>query len=855
MKPPSIRQFNLFLIISFLEGIGVVFYMLTIPGDPKNAVLLGYSANRLLMLASAIIMLLLLVMAGTIKSLRERLRTIILPSPWLVKRARIILWVTFLLAWLTIWMPPYRLGGGSASFIRLQPLLIWFELLVLQFSLLVWMSEPDINRQSTWKAALKNKKGWLPWVILFLSAIVLFGGLTLAKSEFTGNQLYFPPGAPLSALQVFIVWGLFSLLLIEDSRREKRSAKHRFWIVLIFLLIWGLTFLAWQSARLPCTDDRPGPFPPNYLCYPSVNDAAYSIGSHYITLGEGVNNHWLTDKPLYMAFLALAQSVAGAEIDRYLTFQVAVIALLPALLFLLGRKYFGRAYGFLLAALFAIQGYYSILLYRQAGSVNAKLENPEVLTALVLLLCGYCAAKWLRQPTHVEWAILSGGLLSLATLLRFNPLFIAPVLLLALILSARHPFKSLIRPILFFFLTFILVFAPWFLSARDASGQNYYVTKVEQVISSRFSRQQVQNISPLPSKGAGEPSTEEPLVENTSSSHLLTYDLGEIGKAGAEGMVFHFFNNLYSGLAKLPTTLKFHEINEQVNEGIWDFTKTQPIWKANLKLENLIAMALSLALVLAGILSAWRTYGAAGLTGLILQLGYYLGNSVSQTSGGRYLEPVHWVTLIYYGLGILTVSRFVYSIFSSSTQIATPGMKETPADSTDQSVQPAPKRHPSFLLGACLLVGLILPALNLLPSKLPAETDPITEQTAAQMLTEQGVVTTAQWQQFLSDPDRVVISGAAYHPRYYRSNFYRKGNLSFEVTLLASDHVYIGYSPRIQPESPYPDGSSTILVGCRLAEDTLWSANRVITELIAVINLEKDQNLLYDAENDWSCRQ
>lgn len=185
---------------------------------------------------------------------------------------------------------------------------------------------------------------------------------------------------------------------------------------------------------------------------------------------------------------------------------------------------------------------------------------------------------------HVEWAILSGGLPS-ASLCCVSILFFAvPVLLLALILSARHPFKSLIRPILFFFLAFILVFAPWFLSARDASGQNY-VTKVEQVISSRFSRQQVQNIS-SPSKGAGEPSTEEPLVENTSSSHLLTYDLGEIGKRRWRNA---FFISSIISIPVLPNCLqpfKFHEINEQVNEGIWDFTKTQPIWKANLKLET-----------------------------------------------------------------------------------------------------------------------------------------------------------------------------------------------------------------------------------------------------------------------------
>ena len=838
-----------------LEGIGVALYMLAIPGDPKNAVLWGYSANRLLLLTAAFMVLLLLVLGGTNKSFRERVRTKIIPSPWLTKHTGGILWVTFLLLWLTVWVPPYRLAEGSAIFVRLQPLLLWLELLVFQCALLAWLAETGFNWQSIRKSATDKKRGWRLWLVLFLSVIALFGVLALTKGEFSGNQLYFPPGAPLSALQVFLFWGLLPLLLRKESRQEKNPTRRILWTVLPFLLIWGLTFLAWQSAHLPCTDDRPGPFPPNYLCYPNVNDAAYSIGSHYITLGEGVYNRWLTDKPLYMAFLALAQSVAGVEIDRYLSFQVAIIALLPALLFLFGRKYFGKAYGFLLAAIFAVQGYFSILLYRQVGSVNAKLENPEVLTALLLLLFGYCAAKWLHQPTHVGWAILSGGLLSLATLLRFNPVFITPVLLLVLIFAGRNPFKNLIRPILLFLLAFILVFGPWFLSARDASGQNYYVTKVEQVISSRFSHQQVQTNSPLPSEDTGEPASEEPLPGNTSGSHLLTYDLGEIGKAGAEGMVFHFFNNLYSGLAKLPTTLKLHVIDEQVKEGIWDFTKTQPIWKAKLKPENLVAMALSLALVLAGIVYAWRTYGIAGLTGLILQLGYYLGNSVSQTSGGRYLEPVHWVTLMYYSLGILLVSRFVISIFSSSSQAGTIKLTETSENSSGRAIHASQKRSPSLLLGACLLAGLILPALNLLPSKLPAETDPAIEQTAAQILTNHGLVTAAQWQQFLSDPDQVVISGAAYHPRYYRSNFYRKGNLSFEVTLLASEHVYIGYSPRIQPESPYPDGSSTILVGCRLAEDTLWSANRVITELIAVISLEGNQPLLYDAGNDWSCRE
>jgi len=63
------------------------------------------------------------------------------------------------------------------------------------------------------------------------------------------------------------------------------------------------------------------------------------------------------------------------------------------------------------------------------------------------------------------------------------------------------------------------------------------------------------------------------------------------------------------------------------------------------------------------VLAAYRKFGLAGLTGVIIQLGYYAGNALSQTSGGRYLEPVHWVTLFYYSLGILMVITFLSKRF------------------------------------------------------------------------------------------------------------------------------------------------------------------------------------------------
>lgn len=54
--------------------------------------------------------------------------------------------------------------------------------------------------------------------------------------------------------------------------------------------------------------------------------------------------------------------------------------------------------------------------------------------------------------------------------------------------------------------------------------------------------------------------------------------------------------------------------------------------------------------------SMGERFGWAGLRGALIQMGYYTGNAVSQTSGGRYLEPVLWVLLLYYCLGLFTLA-------------------------------------------------------------------------------------------------------------------------------------------------------------------------------------------------------
>jgi len=176
-----------------------------------------------------------------------------------------------------------------------------------------------------------------------------------------------------------------------------------------------------------------------------------------------------------------------------------------------------------------------------------------------------------------------------------------------------------------------LVFTPWFFAATDEEGKNHYVAKITDVLSSRFGQggdaETGQETSP--------PSDSDPLEE----TDLLSYDSGTIDKAGVEGIVFHFLNNVYAGFAKLPTSFTLHSLEEQVRTGLWDFDSSVPLWRKPLDVESLLSLALNWALVLTGVLAAYRKFGLAGLTGVIIQLGYYAGNAVSQPQVAGILSP------------------------------------------------------------------------------------------------------------------------------------------------------------------------------------------------------------------------
>jgi len=73
--------------------------------------------------------------------------------------------------------------------------------------------------------------------------------------------------------------------------------------------------------------------------------------------------------------------------------------------------------------------------------------------------------------------------------------------------------------------------------------------------------------------------------------------------------------------------------------------------------------------------------------------------------------------------------------------------------------------------------------------------------------------------------------------------------------VLGKEHVFVNYLVNVVPDQSFSDGSDVILVGCKIGQDTLWGANRVIIHSFAIIQLDQEKAVLIDPKATWSCQQ
>jgi hypothetical protein len=851
MQNKGIKIWNIIMSITLIEGIIAAIVLLSIKRDVKNVQFLGLSYSRLALIGFVFLLILLFTILLFKNSLRNNILSSIRTSSKNVDIIkRVALFFVFFL-WYVVWIPSSRFGALESAFIRLQPILIWIGLIGAQTYVLIKLITGQLNFQGLLIKARENRKFITIFGALTILSVLIFYLLSYLPDQSASDILYFQPGAPLSGLQVFLCWSIFIFVFLAENNHGTEKFSRKLWTVIPFVVLLLVTFLLLATTPFPCTDDRPGPFPPNYVCYPQVNDAMYSIGSHYLALGQGMPNQ---DKPLFVIFLAIGQWLFGPIIDRYLFIQIIIFAFIPGLLFLYAKKQMGFSGGLFLAVLMILHSTYSILLYEKTGSMNAKLENPELFTAAFLIILCFLLFNWINMPHQKIWAVLSGGVLGLSILVRFNTVMIVPVILIVLLIANLKNKKMIISSLGLFILFVGITSLPGFFAQGNEGGGNFIIGKINTVINSRIlPDSQSSDSSPSPvSENVISPTvqvsnyqgnSEEPIANSENSLDSQNATISDT-MLGVSGVVSHFFNNYYSSLGNLPTELFFEPIRVQTSNKIWAVSERVPLWKVDFTFQNGLAMLFSLSLVIIGLITMGKKFGLAGFSPFIIQSGYFIGNAAAMTSGGRYLEPVFWVTLFYYAIGLYTLAIIVINFLRKENQID--GV--TLSNQSGYGSGIAFHKTKYVIVAGVIILGLLPLLIVMIPDQIPVQSGVQVNQMAYEHLSENKAISDDEWRSFLSDPNSLVVQGQAYHPRYYRSGYFSSGNPRFELTVLSKDNVFISYFIDERAINYFSDGSDVILVGCQIDNKDEWYANLVIMKTYAIIQLDHEKDV-YIAED------
>jgi hypothetical protein len=687
-----------------------------------------------------------------------------------------------------------------------------------------------------WKKMLGEEKTALFASLIVLALFLVFwlvvgvSRLGLVRDEFWDKT-----GVPLLNLQVLAALAVSLLAIVLGAAIASRAGKFRpgpAWLdVVIFVVIWAVAAVAWNSTPQTHSHFAPGPYPPNYEYYPYSDAMNYDLDAQFPLIGidQGGKGH-AVDKPLYSTFLVYLHAIAGQDISSVVSLQVAALAVFPALLYLLGKSLHSRAVGLFVAALAifkeinAIRG--SLIIWTVS---TPKMLMSEFPTAVGLALLCLLVFLWLRDTRKKPvYAMAAGGVLGLMTMIRNNPWFLLPVVILIAGFAYGRQWKRWLAASGLFVLVLLIAIAPWeWRNYRVRGTPFYFLTTLQTTIwENRYQPAIPTPVTPTGHSSDGVQPTPAALPPSQGPASQPSSGSGSLSRYGAVFFFIanNFSHNLIASALTLPTSLLEndldHVVNGQGSASLWAIG-----WDGRLTLGTALLLLLELALMAFGIGYCWSRWRIAGLAPLLLSLAYMLALGLARTSGGRYIVPVDWVTYFYFSLGLVQFGLWAARLWQpawAGTQL-------------NLVVQPAGQigsgegkwRGGLAAVLAVFLVGLSLPLASTFfrnPFLVESKSGVLKLLADGGQLDKLGY-TNQEIQSFTGNPGSFIAYGRALFPRYldYQADAYAKeiyndlpkttSHLVFEMIVpYAWNTIDL---PLDSSPAFFPNASDVIVLGCK----------------------------------------
>ncbi len=786
------------------------------------------SALRLFLTGGTLLAALLFAAAAIRLQLRpatdQALRQAIFETP-LRKRLVPIFGIAFPIFWSLIWLPPaYARDPYHSYFIGLYPLFLCGTI-ACGAALVLLLS----SRVESTGAALADY--WRAHRTALYVTLAVLGGfafvalLTPALKVLSGREPYwYGAGVPILASQVFLA----TLITVIVLHLQARPLRVRLPVDLVlFILIWGVTAALWASRPVPDSYWVTAPRPPNHENYPFSDLVTFDVASQFALIGQGINNHVFFDRALYIAFLVYLHSLAGQNYQQLMTVQAVLFAAFPALLYLIGKRMQGRPAGILIAALSTMRGLNSLTAASWIDTSTFKHMLTDFPTAIALAILVLLLLKWLEAPAQKgHYLLWMGGLLGLTSLMRPHVLLLfAPILLLAGWLYRSRWRQAFVLGALTV-AAGIAAVTPWpILSQGAASFFALYGKRIQDVMAQRYpgivpvQPQATAVLAATAIPGTEATEVAPPTALPTAVPSGLPPPVAPPASSGIPFQVTHYLHNLDTAALIFPVSPEFLSVRDTVKGGepIWE-----PRWDGSMSLTAASMLVLALVAVAFGIGTSVQRMGWRGYAPLGVLLVYYVANALARTSGGRYLVPVDWILVAYFGLGIAELLQLGGGLVGATAPAIVPA-----ATDSDSGMRMPSAISGVAILGSVVLLGALIPLAGVLyPPRYPPRAASAILEEIQPSLSKLGL-TPVDVSTFMAQPGAVLLEGRVLYPRYYAQGTgepvrylpYRQTNYPRTVFIFIGPagqpySILPGPVPRV-----FPNVSDAIVLGCRGFEE------------------------------------
>lgn len=834
-----------YFLLAALEGMVTLISILTAATDPSNVWLMGYSKTRLAI--SVAVLAITGVCAFIVwqakrdpdrgQSMGKKM------GDWSMDNVKfvgtlMVLGLVFLAGYYFYFLASQVTDNlVRVRLERLRPLLAW--LVILDAQTVIFL--PMFRNQGQKKIGLPSKTvrdGFIVFLICMLGIVFIsWTRLGLDPDKIGWDN----PGAPILAMQLFAVVAIGSSIMgigywvsawIKNRPKINRMVGgFRYMDVVVGALIWLIAALMWGAEPMTPTYFSPKVRAPNFEYYPYSDASLHDIAGQNLILGEGYAP--VAEKPLYSLFLGLTHLVVGQDYTDVISLQVAVLALFPVVLYLLASGFHHRLTGLFTAGLLIFRESNTIALSPQIRVSHSKLLMTDLPAAFLLALFVLALFWWLSKSKQRRYgAILSGGSLGVALLVRSQAILLIPVVLICFALIVRPTWKLFAEASGLFVIGVSVVILPWMWRNYQETGRfGYSQPRQARYIAKQYS------LTPEDDDPGFPDGTSQEEFASLGFSKMFEFMRSYPGVV-ANFVTSHFIRNEISILFIFPVSYSNIATNNHgvnflgVDTFIWQdccslnsFVAEAPfwgVWTGSLTPEASIAILINLALISLGIGIAWRRWRFLGLLPLFIHFAYSLSVAIARISGWRLILPVDWIAILYFSIGLAQIVLWGISYLSGKGLEESDSYKTRARDGKREKGNLFPYRATVGIGMAFLLIGASVPLAERLFSQ---KYDPLSETASIALLESQGISNNLQTQiaYLLEDDAAVAMIGRALYPRFYQAEEEEQGGRwsgeaylynRFTFYLAGPDAAHV-VLPLNFPPAVFLNATDVLVFGCQ----------------------------------------